>query len=50
MTPQVEAALKKLINYSLKDIEYKYSNLTDTEKSLITKAEFTEIIDWLYLK
>jgi hypothetical protein len=35
--------VKNLLNYSFKDIDWDYSKLTDAEKALVTKEEFTEL-------
>lgn len=46
-TEQEQLVIKKLLIYSFKDIYYNYENLSDTEKSLISKDEFNAICDKL---
>ncbi len=35
--------VKKLLNYSFKDINWEYSKLTDAERALVTEKEFLEL-------
>lgn len=39
-------AVKALLNYAFFDIDGKYSGLTKEEKTLVTEAEFNELIAW----
>lgn len=47
--PSVAAliAIKKLFHYSWNDIQHKYEGLTDTEKTLISERQFTEVLAWI---
>jgi hypothetical protein len=40
---KVFRSIAKLLNYSMKDINWKYDGLTAREKSLVTKTEFRRL-------
>lgn len=47
MNENARRAAAALLNNSLKDIGFTYAGLTDTEKVLVTEADFNELTKWL---
>lgn len=46
MNENARRAAAALLNNSLKDINFAYAGLTDTEKALVTEADFDELAKW----
>lgn len=40
-------SIRAFLNYSLRPVEYDYTQLTDSERKLVTKEEFAELTAWL---
>ena len=40
-------ALKRLLDYSWKDIRFRYEDLTERERELVTPEQFDELIYWV---
>ena len=47
MERNVEFAVRALLFYSLEDAEFKYCNLTEVEKLLVSEDDFKDLVDWL---
>lgn len=41
------AVVKRFLNYSFEDIDFKYDDLTETEKKLATREEFEKLAAWV---
>ncbi len=39
--------IKKFLNYSFEEIEYRYSKLTPTEKEFCTFEQWLRLVDWI---
>lgn len=46
MNEKARQAAAALLHNSLKDIEYNYAGLTDTEKALVAESDFNELVTW----
>ena len=47
MERNVEFAVRALLFYSLEDAEFKYCNLTEVEKLLVSEDDFKDLVNWL---
>lgn len=50
MNEELQLVALKLLENTWKDIHFRYSDLTDTEKSIINPEQFREIMIALYKK
>jgi transcriptional regulator with XRE-family HTH domain len=50
ISPEAAFAARALLKNALVDIDFMYPALTKTEKDLVTKTQFEELVKWLHAK
>ncbi len=48
ISPDAAFAARALLINSLTDVDFQYTMLTKTEKSLVTQQQFMELVKWIH--